>query len=133
MTNTSKKILKKDVAKRIHSRFLKTLVDLRGKSGEGFLEEIFTPSEQIMLAKRISALFLLSRGVSSYRTRLMLKLSPTTTARLKRELDHGKYPSIKNICKNKKSKDQLWADIEVFIRMGMPEMGSGRWKWLKDI
>ena len=138
MTNISKKQLKKKVAEKIHKRFIKTIINLHGKGGERFIEEILTPSEQIMLAKRTMALSLLSSGASSYKVQKLLKLSPTTASRLKREMKNGKYKSIKSIKNNngkdcKDEQDTFWADMEILVRFGMPEMGKNRWKWLDEL
>jgi len=133
MVNVSKKALRKSVAARIHSRFVSSLIKLEGGRGEHFLEELFTPAEQVMIAKRLSALFLLSQGFSAYKVRKMLKLSPSTTSRLQHEIKNGMYKTITGVGKTNKERTEIFADIEVLIRMGMPEMGRGRWKWLDKI
>lgn len=132
MTRISRKKLKKEVLDKIHNRFTKTIVDLHGKSGSVFIEELFTPTEKIMFAKRLAGLLMIAQGISPYKVSKLLRLSFSTTARMQIDIENKKYPSIEKIILNKKEKDEFWAELEVFIRFGMPEMGKNRWKWLDD-
>jgi len=133
MVNISKKKLKGKIADQIHNNFIKIIVRLEGKKGSLFIEELFTPAEKIVFAKRLAALLMLEKGLSSYKVERLLNLSSSTTARMKKDLHCGKYPSIKIITCRKKENDKFWKDLESFIRLGMPEMGKNRWKWLDDV
>lgn len=132
MTRISKRRLNKEVSKQIHNRFIKTIVDLHGKSGSVLIEELFTPTEKVMFAKRLAGLSMLAQGISPYKVSKLLKLSFSTTARMQISAEKGKYSSIAEKIKNKKNRDRFWAELEVFVRFGMPEMGKNRWKWLDD-
>lgn len=132
MANVSKKKLKKEIFNKIHNRFIKTVVDLHGKSGSVFVEELFTPTEKVMFAKRLAGLLMLAQGISSYKVSKLLRLSLSTTARMRIDSKSGKYSSVAEIVKRKKDRDKFWAELEVFVRLGMPEMGKNRWKWLEE-
>ena len=132
MANVSKKKLKKEVSSKIHNRFIKTVVDLRGKRGSIFVEELFTPTEKIIFAKRLAGLLMLAEGISSYKVSRLLRLSSSTTARMLIDVRNDKHRSITRIVEKKRDRDKFWAELEVFIRLGMPEMGKNRWKWLDE-
>ena len=132
MVNISKKELSNQTAKKIRARFFKTIVDLKGNSGTQLLDELFTETEQIMLAKRLAALFLLTQGTPPYRVSRLLKLSSSTTVRLSKEIERGNHSRIADIVRKKKERDKFWAELETMIRFGMPEMGRNRWKWLDE-
>lgn len=132
MTRISKKKLKKEVLNKIHNRFIKTVVDLHGKSGTVFIEELFTPTEKIMFAKRLAGLLMVAQDISPYKVSKLLRLSFSTTAQMKIDIENGKYPSVAKIIQKKKERDKFWMELEVFVRMGMPEMGKNRWKWLDE-
>lgn len=130
MPHVSRKKLKKEVSKRIYNRLVKTV----GETSYGYavLSELLTPVEQIMLAKRLAAIIMISQGISSYKVRKILKLSSKTTAYIMHDIELGKYKQIGKLAKNKKDKERFWAELEVIVRMGMPEMGKGRWKWINE-
>jgi len=133
MANISKRRLKKEAADKVHKQFLQTIVNLKNKSGANVLEELFTQTEQVLFAKRLAAIFMLAQKITPFHVSRVLNLSPATTARLQRELLAGQYSHIKDIVRKKKDRDQFWAELEVLVRLGMPEMGKNRWKWLNDI
>ncbi len=132
MTRISKKKLGKEVLDKIHNRFTKTIVDLRGKSGSLFIEELFTPTEKIMFAKRLAGLLMIAQSISTYKVSKLLRLSSSTTSKMELDIENGKYPSIAKVIQKKKYHDKFWMELEVFVRMGMPEMGRNRWKWLDE-
>ncbi len=133
MPHISRKKLEKDISRKIYKHFVKTIVTINTKKGRELLEEILTPVEQIMIAKRLAAIAMLSQGLSSYQVRKSLKLSSATTARFRREIENNKYPYISNLVKKKKQREEFWKEMEVVLRMGMPSMGKDRWKWLDDL
>jgi len=134
MAQVSKKRLKKEMQEKVYKRFIKTVVKINTNSGgKIFLEELLAPTEFEMLAKRLAALMMLAQGISGYRVHKLLNMSATTTTRLKKELYNGKYTHITGIMKKRQEREKVWADIEVLVRLGMPEMGKNRWKWLNNI
>jgi len=134
MVRISKNPLRKEFKKKVHSRFIKTVVNLHtDKKGEDFLEDLLSSYEIEMLAKRFAALHMLAQNLSAYRVHKLLHMSYVTTKRLKNELRNGKHQHIVSAVKKKSDRDRFWAEMEVFVRLGMPEMGKGRWKWLDDM
>lgn len=132
MPHISSKKLKKEVSIKIYNRLVKAVAGSGTRKGQAVLEELLTPIEQTMLAKRLTTIIMLAQGASSYRVSKMLKLSSKTTAYIMRDIEAGKYKEIEKLIKKKKDNDKFWADIEVVVRLGMPEMGKGRWKWFNE-
>lgn len=107
------------------------------KNARLFLNDVLTPTERIMIAKRLAAVVMLCRGYSGYKVRMALKLSPSTITRLRAELDKGAFPYLESLFESTRSKQQkreaedFWDVLYKFILMGMPpRVGRGRWKFL---
>lgn len=134
MTYVSKHPLKKEVRKRLDEQFVNTVIGLRTNSGgKSFLSDLLTESEQIMLAKRLMMIFMLTEGVSQYRIKQLLKVSSSTVARIASHFESGVFDHIRKDFGRKKNRDTFWSEFEVIVRLGMPEMGKGRWKWLDEL
>jgi len=134
MAQISKRKLKGEVKTQIEQRLSSIVARIASdKEASSMLDDILTQTEQTMIAKRLSALLLLAEGLSSYRVSRLLLMSPETTARLMRELRKGKHPHIISLSRKKKARKDVWADLEVIVRLGMPEMGKNRWDWLNKI
>lgn len=86
-----------------------------------------------MLAKRLAAIYMLSEGVSTYRINKTLGLSTATILTMRSRLESGSYDYILSQYRDKKMHDAAWDDILALLRLGMPPMGRGRWKWLYDL
>jgi uncharacterized protein YerC len=133
MPHISSKKLKKEISERIYDRLVKTITGNGTSNGHAVLGELLSPVEQVMLAKRLTAVIMLLQKTSSYKVRKVLGLSSRTTAYIMRDIDSGKYTQVEKLIIKKKDKGQFWADLEVMMRMGMPEMGKNRWKWLDQL
>jgi len=87
-----------------------------------------------MLAKRLAVIYMLSEDISAYRIAQVLGLSTSTVNRMRFIYDKQGYKTIVANYQNKKNHKQLWMDIEVLLRLGMPSRaGSERWKWLDKL
>ncbi len=134
MTYVSKKPLPKETQNRLDKRFVRTVTNLRTVSdGTNFISELLTESEQIMLAKRLMIIFMLTEGVSQYRIKQLLYVSSATVFRMAIALDKNKYEYLKRLCGKKKSRKIFWDELEVIVRLGMPSMGKDRWNWLNEL
>jgi len=128
MPHVSRKQLQDDVSRQIYDQFIKMLANKKAISRDDALDQLLTDTEHIMLAKRFAALYMLAQNVSAYRAHKLLHMSYVTTKRLKRELANGLHPHIAPALKKKKDREHFWAEMEVLVRVGMPEMGKNRWK-----
>lgn len=60
-------------------------------SRKRIFREILTSTERLMLAKRLSIIFLIRKGLSIYIISKRLRVSPSTVARFERALEKGVY------------------------------------------
>ncbi len=132
MPHVSKNKIGKKLMSKIKSDLVKVIV--KSYKGKTIVEELFTETEYIMLAKRLAVIILITKGLSKYRISKNLKVSISTVLRLQKDIDLGKYKSIKRlVVSNKKSDMKVLDIIEKVLLIGMPTYaGKGRWNWLND-
>ena len=82
MTQVSRRYIPPWTFKKILNIFLSSLLEVKDKNTANlFLAEFLTPTEKIMLAKRITCYYLLYKNVSILETSDILKLSTSTVAK----------------------------------------------------
>ena len=128
-------ISRRKLSAAVEKTAINQLLTLSGEGGNGrrALAELFTDTEQIMLAKRLAAIVLFLEGASPYRVWNTLKLSPSTAARLRNDFDSGEFQAVEKIFYTRKRREKFWQSLEKFSRGGLPEMGRGRWAWLAEM
>jgi len=102
-----------------------------------FLNDVLTSTERLMIAKRLATIVMLCREYSGYKIHTVLKVSPSTVARLKTRLEEGAFPYLAKLfrgpqqTRHEKEAGDFWDALYAFILMGMPpRCGRGRWKFL---
>jgi uncharacterized protein YerC len=105
----------------------------RSLSIDILFDQLFTETEQIMLAKRLAVLILLSENVSFYKISSALNVSTSTVERLDREWSGGTYKNLEKVLSSRKAKREMLTVLGKILRGGLPEQGRGRWKWLDEI
>ncbi|MFH1402604.1 MAG: Trp family transcriptional regulator [Patescibacteria group bacterium] len=135
MVNVSKKKLKKSVSEKINSRLVNIVANLEtNTSTEDFLNDLLTESERIVLAKRLSVIFMLYEKISMYRIHVILNVSKSTVTKMANDIDFGKYENILKIVEKKKNRITFWDGMEIVLKCGMPPIvGKGRWDFLNQI
>jgi len=127
MPHVSKRKLHTKTRRTISGNLVGLLVGLRGAQGRRFLGELLTPTEQIMLAKRLALIAMLTEGYSYYRIEQTLKMSTSTIKRVHIQLDTHTFRTIQTMLAQKKSRENFWHMVEKFSRGGLPPKGA-RWK-----
>ena len=91
MPHVSPNTINKKILEQIYKAFFKAATSrhVSQKDHQAFFYELLTPTEKIMLGKRLSAIILLSKGATPYQASKTLKLSQTTTAKLSVRIDKG--------------------------------------------
>lgn len=138
MSHISRKKLRKKTFQSVEDTFFRLMSFPReAKKSRAFLADVLTPTERLMLAKRLAAIVMLCRGYSGYKIRAVLKVSPSTMTRLNRQLNEGAFPYLEMLfrgtrsVKRVKEAEDFWDVLHKFILMGMPpRCGRGRWKFL---
>ena len=79
MAQISRLPLPKALEQQMYELFYKSLADLNsGHDIESFLDDLLTPTEKVMLAKRLAIAFLLDKGYNQRTVHTMMKVSLTT-------------------------------------------------------
>lgn len=84
MTHISKKSVDGKILEKIYDFLVIALTDIKNK-GEmrAFLDSLITPTEKIMLAKRLAIVYLISENVSLGKISEMLAVTPSTICKIK--------------------------------------------------
>lgn len=94
MARTSKRSLKSEDARALHSEFTTFLASLSDTRLEGVLRELLGPEEQLVLAKRFAAIRMCSQEYSAYHIHKALAISSATAHSIKNAYDEGRYTTI---------------------------------------
>lgn len=132
MPHVSKKSLPEKTWREIYASLSKTLLTLpHNHFGKSFIQNLLTPTEQTMLAKRLAIIALSLRGLSSYAIEETLKVSSSTVLKTQALLDRGRFASIRLYFKSKQREERFLNVLEHALRLGMPRRtGRDRWKFL---
>ena len=128
MPHVSRKRVKKHIFKRMSNEFVNAIASLKGSSEiRGFLNEILTPTERVMLAKRSAIVLMLRKRYSFLAIRRTLKVSPSTVARFWKMTKIRSFQFLLKEMRRKEKQKKFWDELEKLLRMGMPPIGRGRW------
>ena len=128
MSQISKYQMDKILEERMFSVFYQTLTDLRKKDEvQEFLNDLLTPTERIMLAKRLAIATLLIKGTTYEYIRDVIKVSTSTIMGVKTWLNIGGKGYLKAVTKlirNEKFDAFLDKTEELIEKLTIPRPGS---------
>lgn len=131
MTKVSKYLISEEIKMRMFEVFWKTIADLKTTPAvEDFFGELLTPTEQIMLAKRLAISILLYKKYSYEEIIDLLKVSPVTIGHVARWLKTGGkafQEAIEKIIKQEKQ-EEFWDHLEQFFSDIIPPGKGTNWK-----
>jgi len=128
MPHISQKRVKRHVFKRMSNEFVNTIASLKSSSEiRGFLNELLTSTERIMLAKRLAVILMLKKRYSFLTIRRTLKLSPSTVARFWKITKMKPFQFLSREILRKEKQKKFWEELERLSRFGLPPRGRGRW------
>jgi len=123
MTHVSKRKVEPKVEKQIIDAFMNALFSTSLARGKARVRSILTPTERIMLAKRLAIITMLERDQSYYRIEQTLNVSGSTIRRLNKRLLAGDFdPLCRVFGRNLSFLDYL----EIFLSAGMPAIAGPR-------
>ncbi|HEC30828.1 MAG TPA: hypothetical protein ENI66_02335 [Candidatus Yonathbacteria bacterium] len=101
MPHISPRKVNKQVLEKIYKLLFSAVSDrsISKKQQQAAFGELLTPTEKIMLGKRLAAVSMLSQGTSPYRVGKVLQLSETTTAKFQIKLKNGKFSNTSKLSK----------------------------------
>ena len=131
MPQISRYPLSSETRQRVYDIFLSSLANLKNKDDvEELLESLLTPTERLMVAKRISVAFLLHKGLDYREISRLLKVSTGTVSRVAYwfRTHHGYEKVIKRVLA-KEGLEEIFDNFgDIFL---LP--GKGRnWKALAE-
>ncbi len=133
MSKISKRILNKDIEERIFGIFWRTISQLqKPEEVKTFFKDLLSPSEQIMLAKRLAIAVLLSKSFTYSEIDDVLKVSRPTIMNVSLWLKHkgaGYKKAVETILKDEKKEEFLDKIEELLLNMEMPAaLNSSRYQ-----
>ncbi len=135
MARVSKQKLNKKTLNQINKRLVDTVARLETSySTKSFLNDLLGESEKIVLAKRLSIIFMLQENISKYKISKLLKVSESTVKRISFDISLGKYENIKKIINKKKNRLTFWTGMDLVLKLEIPSIvGGGQWNILDEI
>lgn len=132
MPHVSKKKLKKKVFNRIGSELSDFILKTSSHDEINWvIKELLTPTERIMLSKRLALFLMLEKHYSFSVIQKTLKITPQTVVRFwKKAKEPGYRPLLQRVGKNKEGRGFL-KDLESMILMGMPPRGK-QWMLMRN-
>lgn len=137
MAQVSKYPISKDVADRIFDVFIKSLIKVKNsRDAHNLANDLFSPVERIMLAKRLSIAFLLMKGYEYREISKLLRVSLTTIASVNSSLRYG-HDGYKTILERIAKEENL---EEFFLNVAEKSLtlpakaptGGGSWRYLLE-
>ena len=90
MSQISKKMASKEVTDRIFEVFIKSFIKIgNAQDAENLASDLFSPTEKVMLAKRLAIAFLLMKDYEYKVIADLLKVSTSTISSVSLSLNHG--------------------------------------------
>lgn len=135
MTQVSRRPLDSITQKRIYEIFVEVISDVRIPSEvHALLHDFFTPTERVMLPKRLCIAFLLIKGYDHRAIASYLKVSFTTINRVSTALktDGQGYTLILNRLRKREQLDEVFKKIEEGIISMLATVGGPSRLW-KDL
>lgn len=134
MAHISRKSLKRKTLDRISQELIEIIAHTRSrKETKALLEEFLTPTERIMLGKRLAVIYMIIKGYPFSLIETTLKVSPSTVALAWKASKRGAFPLMSRKIASEKTKKEFWESLESILRAGMPPMGKRRWRMLKKL
>ena len=135
MAQVSKYPIAQDVYKRIFEILFGTIVDMRtSKEVESFFNDFLSPTEKIMLAKRLSIAVLLGKGYTYQDIKKILRVSQTTVASVNIALKfvgQGYKKVVAKIIAGEK-RDEFWQKLDDLLSETIPPKGRNWYYWRKE-
>ena len=123
MTHVSRKKMSSVIEKKVTDAFMRSLFSTSLAMGKARVRSILTPTERIMLAKRLAIIAMLDADNSYYRIQKTLNVSVSTVSRLHRRLLAGDFNPLRSIFKRGLS---FLDYLELFLSAGMPSIAGPR-------
>ncbi|KKR32881.1 MAG: TrpR like protein, YerC/YecD [Candidatus Gottesmanbacteria bacterium GW2011_GWC2_39_8] len=133
MTQVSRYPLSKDIEKRVFEIFLDAVAGVQTSEEVNiFIEDLLSPTERVMLSKRLSIAFLLNKGYEQRLICQILRVSLGTVNKVNSSLKaKGEgYTRVIEKIKGKEKLEDFWGKVDEFLNDILPPKGQN-WKALR--
>lgn len=125
MSKLSRRFLNKELENKIFEVFIKTIADIKTPTeAKNFIDDLLSPTEKIMLVKRLAIAVLLTKGKTYEYIDHTLKVSRATIMTVSLWLKHGKggYKKVVDDILKTQNRERLIDNIEeILIRLSPPK------------
>jgi Trp operon repressor len=123
-------VSRKKISEKVLQNIFRALVHNVSRANETkdallLVHGLLTKTERIMLAKRLAAIHLLSKGISVRKVSEILGLSISTAQRFLAATEFKRIAQLVLFLERRNS--HFWKNIEYILRAGLPPQGHGRW------
>ncbi len=103
MPHVSSKKLSSHLLEKLFGKLLAILERAQNKESLSLvINELFTRTEKVMLAKRLAIILMLSNNTPQHRVVEILKVSPSTVSKTSLRIEIGKYDTVLRVSKKEK-------------------------------
>ncbi|MFA6397227.1 MAG: hypothetical protein WDK96_00045 [Candidatus Paceibacterota bacterium] len=127
-------ISKNKISSKLYEKIFLKLISILEKAGNKnylnlVIRELFTKTEKIMLAKRLAIILMISDNIPQHRVVEILKVSPSTVAKISLQVDVGKHKRLLEISKIEKiDLEKIVWKILTFNGVMPPKTGKKYWR-----
>ncbi len=135
MTQVSRLPLSAVIEERVYEIFLDSVTEVKTTDDvKKFLDDLLSPTEKIMLAKRLSIAFLLHKGYHQRSICRILKVSLGTVNKVSLGLKLGGegYQKVIRKILAKEGMEDFWHKIDDFINDVFPPKGRNLGSWRSE-
>lgn len=119
MPHVSRRKLKKKVFAKINDQLADAVLETASLNElRWFFKELITPTEKIMLAKRLAAMMMLESGFSFSAIERALKITRQTIIRFWHKTKHSSYKPIAKIYfsgKSQAARKNFWSELARYV------------------
>lgn len=124
MSQVSKRRVSEDIYNRIFEILTKTILQFNNKNDmSDFLQEYLTPTEKIMLSKRLTIAFMISKGYDYRTISDVLKVSTSTVRNINLTYKNGK--ALRIFVEKVKKSEEVSESIELIIHKAASALAAG--------
>ncbi len=137
MAQISRYPISKEIYQRCWEVFVKTLINIHSsQDAQQIIEDLLTPTERIMLVKRLAIALLLAKGYEYREIGQILKVSFPTVALVSKSFKYGNggyRKAVEQILSDEKLREFFNQAAQKFVDLPSKSgMGSGSWRYLKQ-
>ena len=127
MTRVTKKPLDPKVSKQLRAQLAQLFIFAGNAHTSQLLSAVLSPTEQIMIMKRVAIVLLLHKERSTYEISKKLLVSDQTVRVVKKEMKAGRYdPIITLVGKKDFDYEKFWNVLGKVLTLGMPGYTDNR-------